>query len=212
MAYPILYSFRRCPYAMRARLAIASAGLTVELREVVLRDKAPEFLETSPKGTVPVLVADQIIEESYDVMLWALTKSDPEGLTEGMDQQTSDLIAENDGPFKTALDRTKYAVRYPDIDPAESHDAAMGFIRKLETQLDGKPWLYGSKPKLADLAILPFVRQFAHIDQDRWQSQPVPSVQNWLESFKSSDRFATIMVKPSKWLAGDSPIFFPAKT
>jgi len=117
MYKPILYSFRRCPYAMRARLAVSSAGIPCELREIVLRDKAPEFLAASPKGTVPVLVeGDRVIEESFDVMLWALRQNDPDGWLD-MPDAGFELIARMDGPFKTALDRYKYATRYDGADP-----------------------------------------------------------------------------------------------
>ena len=209
MTYPVLYSFRRCPYAMRARLAIASSGLTVELREILLRDKAPQFLEASPKGTVPVLIADIVIEESYDVMRWALEQSDPENLLATMTQAAYALIEESDGPFKTALDQTKYAVRHPDLDPAESRDTAASFIAKLDAQLKGKPWLLGNQPSLADLAILPFVRQFAHTDLDWWDAQTFTHAQDWLAAFKASDRFTSIMTKYTPWKTGDDVVLFP---
>ena len=209
MTYPVLYSFRRCPYAMRARLAIASSGLTVELREILLRDKAPQFLEASPKGTVPVLIADIVIEESYDVMRWALEQSDPENLLATMTQAAYALIEESDGPFKTALDQTKYAVRHPDLDPAESRDTAASFIAKLDAQLKGKPWLLGNQPSLADLAILPFVRQFAHTDLDWWDAQTFTHAQDWLAAFKASDRFTSVMTKYTPWKTGDDVVLFP---
>ena len=193
---------------MRARLAIASAGITVELREILLRDKAPEFLATSPKGTVPVLKADQVIEESIDIMHWALAQSDPEGLLHPMTEQAFALIRENDGPFKTALDRTKYAVRYPEIDPAQSRADAAGFIAELDAKLAGQPWLLGDAPALADLAILPFVRQFAHVDVSWWDAQPWPDAQRWLAAFKASDRFAAIMTKYMPWKSGQDRVLF----
>jgi glutathione S-transferase len=207
--FPILYSFRRCPYAMRARLAIASAGITVELREILLRDKAAEFLTASPKGTVPVLLADTVIEESIDVMHWAIAQSDPESLLHHMDDAANALIAECDGPFKTALDQTKYAVRYPDIDASESRATAAHFITKLDALLNGQRWLYGDRPTLADLAILPFVRQFAHTDLDWWHAQSFRHAQNWLQMFTASDRFKSIMTKYTPWKYGDDVILFP---
>ncbi len=205
---PILYSFRRCPYAMRARLAIQSAGVQVELREIVLRDKAPEFLATSPKGTVPVLVAEELIEESYDIMLWALGRSDSEGLLTKMTPDAYALIEEADGPFKRALDRTKYAVRYPELDATESRASAGAFIAKLDAQLDGTPWLFGDAPSLADLAILPFVRQFAHVDLDWFSAQPWPHAIAWLEAFKATDRMARVMPKFAPWQNGQDKILF----
>lgn len=209
--HPILYSFRRCPYAMRARLAIASSGQTVALREILLRDKPDAMLKASPKGTVPVLVTDTVVEESIDVMRWALARADPEGLHDLMSLDAEAFIAECDGPFKTALDLTKYAVRHPDTDPAQSRATAAEFIAKLNTQLDGKPWLFGNKPSLADLAILPFVRQFAHTDLDWWDAQPFLNAQNWLAAFKGSDRFTNIMTKYTPWKDGDDVILFPSE-
>lgn len=192
---------------MRARLAIASSGLTVALREITLRNKPDAMLEASPKGTVPVLVTQGgVIDESLDIMHWALGQSDPEGL---LAPDAATLIAQNDGPFKTALDRTKYAVRYPDVDPAESRAIAAAFIAKLNTQLNGQRWLYGDRPSLADLAILPFVRQFAHTDIDWWDAQPFAEAQRWLAAFKASDRFAAIMTKYTPWKDGDDVILFP---
>ncbi|WP_281981303.1 glutathione S-transferase [Thalassorhabdomicrobium marinisediminis] len=209
MPTPILYSFRRCPYAMRARLAIASSGVTVHLREIVLRDKPQAMLDASPKGTVPVLVAETVVDESLDIMHWALAQSDPEGLLQVRPDTAAALIAESDGPFKTALDRTKYAVRYPDLDPAESRAAAAAFVAKLDAQLDGKPWLFGDRPSLADLAILPFVRQFAHTDLDWWTAQPFAHAQAWLAAFKESDRFRAVMTKYTPWKEGDAVVLFP---
>lgn len=209
MARPILWTFRRCPYAMRARLAIASAGVAVELREILLRDKPEGFLAASPKGTVPVVVeGDRVIEESLDVMLWALNQNDPEHWLD-MPGLGFDLIEEADGPFKQALDRTKYAVRYPDVEiEAERHKAGR-FLVKLNAMLDGKPWLFGEAPRLADMAILPFVRQFAHTDLDWFTTQPWTDVARWLEVFKSSDRFRSIMTKYPQWQPGDLPTAFP---
>ncbi|MEH6725182.1 MAG: glutathione S-transferase N-terminal domain-containing protein, partial [Hyphomicrobiales bacterium] len=137
---PILYSFRRCPYAMRARLAIASAGFKVELREILLKDKAPEFITASPKATVPVLVLPdgRIIEESLDVMLHVLGQSDPENLltpTTGSLAEMLALIADNDGPFKSALDRYKYANRYEGADPITERNKAARFLQQLDDRL-----------------------------------------------------------------------------
>ena len=203
----ILYSFRRCPYAMRARLAIASAGVRVELREIVLRDKAPEFIAASPKATVPVVAnGAEVIEESYDVMLWALGQNDPEGW---LTQTDETLIAEADGPFKTALDRYKYASRYDDVDASEERATASEFLSKLNDRLAPTGWLMGDKPRLPDMAILPFVRQFAHVDLDWFTAHPWPHLIAWLEGFKSSPRFARIMKKYPRWNTGDPVTIFP---
>ena len=204
---PILYSFRRCPYAMRARLAILSAGIRVELREIVLRDKAPEFLATSPTGTVPCLKTDtKTIDESLHIMAWALAQNDPETLMQ-QPPEAYELMAHCDGPFKHALDRTKYKTRYPNENPEHHLKTATEFLITLDRQL--APNLYGDSLKLADIAILPFVRQFAHIDQNWFYAQPWSNLIDWLDRFKSSDRFVAIMQKYQKWENSDARIFFP---
>lgn len=208
---PVLYSFRRCPYAMRARLAILAAGVRVDLREVVLRDKPPAFLAVSPSATVPCLVTgegmtgDGVIDESLDVMTWALAQHDPETWLD-MPSEGHDLIARADGPFKDALDRTKYATRYPDCDPTEQRTLAATFLADLDAQID--TWIFG-RPTLADFAILPFVRQFAFIDKPWFDAQPWPDLQGWLERFLASDRFAAIMHKNAPWEPDMPPLAFP---
>ena len=212
MSRPILYSFRRCPYAMRARLAIHVAGIECELREILLRDKAPEFLETSPKGTVPVVVdGDQVIEESLDVMLWALQQNDPESWLQ-MPKDGHGLIIESDGPFKSALDRYKYGSRHPEADTDDERENGAIFLRRIDAMLKGQNHIYGDKPCLADMAIVTFVRQFAHVDQDWFYSQPWPDLIRWLNAFKASDRFAAIMGKHKKWAVGDDIVLFCAKS
>lgn len=194
---------------MRARLAIQSAGVAVDLREILLKDKPEGFLAASPKGTVPVVQnGETVIEESLDVMHWALAQNDPEAWLD-MPETGHDLIAETDGPFKTALDRTKYAVRYSDVDVAEERSKAGAFLSKLETQLADRPYLFGDAPRLADMAILPFVRQFAHTDLDWFTAQPWPGVVAWLQAFKASRRFQSIMTKYPPWQTGDAPTTFP---
>lgn len=204
----ILWSFRRCPYAMRARLALLSAGVTVELREILLRDKPQAFLATSPSGTVPALrLPDRVIDESLDIMVWALQQRDPERLLE-MPTSGWALISANDGPFKRALDHTKYAVRYPERDPAAERAKAAAYLVQLEAQLAGAPWLFGAQPTLADYAILPFVRQFANTDRAWFDAQYWPSLRGWLDRFLESDRFAAIMGKHPRWVVGDRPVWF----
>ncbi len=203
---PILYSFRRCPYAMRARLAVLAAGVDVELREVVLRAKPPSFLEASPSASVPCLVTpDGVIDESLDVMRWALAQYDPAGWLE-MPGEGDQWIERCDGPFKHALDRTKYATRYPDEDPAAHRAGAEEFLADLDAQIDD--WLFG-RPTLADFAILPFVRQFAFIDKARFDGQPWPRLQDWLARFLASDAFARIMPKLPAWEEGTTGKPFP---
>ena len=206
MSKPLLYSFRRCPYAIRARLAVASAGVELELREILLRQKPDAFLKASPSATVPCAVTSEgVIDESLDVMIWALRQQDPEGWLD-LPGQGYDWIARNDGPFKLALDRTKYAARYPDSDPAQQRQRAGSFLSDLDRQID--TWIFG-RPTLADYAILPFVRQFAFIDKDWFDAQPWPDLQSWLERFLGSDRFAHVMTKYPPWQPGDEPVDFP---
>ncbi|MCA0041957.1 glutathione S-transferase [Celeribacter litoreus] len=206
---PILYSFRRCPYAMRARLAIASAGIEVELREIVLRDKPAEMLAASPKGTVPVLiVSDQVIDESRDIMDWALAQNDPECLLD-MPAEGEDWIAAIEGPFKTALDRYKYDTRYEDADATAEREVAASILRQVDPQLRQTPWLFGEKPSLADLATITFVRQYAMVDRDWFNAQDWPGVIGWLDRFLDSPRFAAIMTKYEKWNAQMIPVTFP---
>lgn len=211
MTRPILWTFRRCPYAMRARLAIASAGVDVELREILLRDKPASFLGASPKGTIPVVQdGDSVIEESLDVMLWALGQNDPEGWLQ-MPELGFDFITQADGPFKTALDRTKYASRHPDVDIDAERDQAGELLHTLDSLLQDQNFLFGDSPKLADMAILPFVRQFAHVDLEWFEAQPWSRVSRWLADFKASDRFQSIMTKYPTWVAGQEPVPFPQK-
>jgi glutathione S-transferase len=213
---PILYSFRRCPYAMRARLAVSSARISCELREVVLRDKAPELLLASPKGTVPVLVLPdgEVIAESLDIMKWALSVHDPDGWRnrsagilpafDAMQLKSIDeLILRNDTSFKAALDRYKYSWKHPDADLVVQREIASVFLRDLESRLRGQPWLFGAFPSLADMAILPFIRQFSFVDRDWFLAEPWPNLIRWLDEFIESDRFLSIMTKYPKWISGD---------
>ncbi len=194
---------------MRARLALLSAGVRVELREVVLRDKPAAFLAASPSATVPCLLAGgAVIDESLDIMRWALARNDPDGWLDMPDAGHA-LIATCDGAFKTALDGYKYAARHPGTDPMLARDGAAAFLCTLEEHLGANPWLFGPRPGLADMAILPFVRQFAHVDQAWFAARPWPHLIRWLEAFKGSDAFAAIMVKYTPWQSGAAPVYFP---
>ncbi|MFP3385808.1 glutathione S-transferase [Tritonibacter sp. SIMBA_163] len=205
---PILWSFRRCPYAMRARMAVLSADLAVELREIKLKDKPQAFLAASPSATVPNLQAGDLnFDESLDIMRWALDQSDPHGLL-NMPSIGETLIAQNDGPFKTALDHTKYATRYPDLNPQSERAQASDFIHSLDTRLAKHPFLTGDRPTLADIAIFPFVRQFAHIDRAWFDAQSWPNVISWLDGFLQSADFQTAMTKVAVWEEGARPYLF----
>jgi glutathione S-transferase len=216
---PVLYSFRRCPYAMRARLALAAAGHTVELREVVLRDKPAAMLEASPKGTVPVLVQPDgsVLEESLDIIQWSLDTAGAQSIAAKWSLDESfgegalrELVAESDGPFKAALDAYKYPDRYPDREPEEAREAGSRFIARLDAILAGKQYLTGGSFSAGDAAILPFVRQFAHVDQEWFYDQDWHEVIRWLDAFKASERFSVIMSKYKKWEPGDEPVLFGA--
>ncbi|WP_432653529.1 glutathione S-transferase [Ruegeria atlantica] len=206
--HPILWTFRRCPYAIRARLALASSRVTVELREILLRDKPEAFLKVSPSGTVPTLrLPDKVIDESLEIMVWALQQNDPQRLLD-MPQEGWGLITVNDGPFKAALDHTKYTTRYPDLDANEERRKAASYLLSLDERLVGKAWLFGDRPTLADLALLPFVRQFAHIDRAWFDVQEWPNLTAWLDQFLDSEIFLLVMSKYATWSEGDSPIWF----
>lgn len=196
---PILYSFRRCPYAMRARMALAIAEIDCEVREVVLRDKPDALLAASPKGTVPVLVTDEgAIEESLDIMLWALGQSDPEQwLAHGGEALA--LIGTIDGPFKQHLDRYKYPNRYEGADPLHHRAEGLAILKTLDARLNDCPQLCGDRRSLADIAIFPFVRQFAGTDRDWFAQQPLPRLQAWLDGHIGSELFDRIMVRREQW-------------
>jgi len=207
---PILYSFRRCPYAMRARLALWSAGITVELREVKLANKPAEMLEISPKGTVPVLQNPDgtLLEQSEDIMRWALGHNDPEGWLEGDNRA---LIERNDGPFKHHLDRYKYATRYQDDEGhGEVDHRTKGYetLQDLDARLSDQPQLCGPTRTMADMAIFPFIRQFANTDRAWFDALELPHLQRWLAGHLESDIFKAIIPKFAPWNPGDEAIIF----
>lgn len=197
---PILYSFRRCPYAIRARLALAVSGIAVEHREVKLRDKPAAMLAASLKGTVPVLVLPDgaVIDESLDIMRWALVRNDPEDWLSGDEPS---LIATNDGAFKHHLDRYKYPDRYP-ADGVDHRAAALAILHGLEARLGEHAYLSGARFGLTDAAILPFVRQFAAVDREWFDVQDLARVQGWLEAGLGSALFARVMVVREPWRGG----------
>lgn len=197
---PILYSFRRCPYAIRARLAIKVSNIEVELREVALSNKPKEMLVCSPKGTVPVLVlADGIvIDESRDIMLWALTQNDPQNwLTSDkcIQKETSILIDTNDNEFKQHLDHYKYSDRFPEYPMETYRQQAEVFLQQLENKLNQNQYLTGDNVSLADMAILPFIRQFAYVDKDWFDKTQYRKCQIWLDQLISSTLFSEVMKK-----------------
>ncbi|MDP2032091.1 MAG: glutathione S-transferase [Polaromonas sp.] len=209
-ALPVLYSFRRCPYAMRARLALAASGEPHEHREVVLRAKPADLLTASPKGTVPVLVLPdgKVIDESLDIMRWALGRNDPAQWLSPAGASLEDmlaLVAVNDGDFKRHLDRYKYPNRYPGESAGDEagfalkhRSAAASWLAQLDMRLD-EGWLFGAQACLADMAILPFVRQFAHTDAVWFAAQAWPRLQSWLAGFEASALYTGVMEKHAPW-------------
>jgi len=195
-----LYSFRRCPYAMRARMALRYAGVPVEIVEVSLKDKPAQMLALSPKGTVPVLNADGVvIDESLQIMRWALAQNDPDDWLLAGDSFAAlwmeKLIEGNDQIFKSALNRYKYAERYPER-PMEAYRAEGAlFLQKLDELLEGRDYLLADHPSLADIALLPFVRQFAHVDREWFAQTPYIRLQAWLQRLLESELFTSIMKK-----------------
>ncbi|MEL8056156.1 MAG: glutathione S-transferase [Pseudomonadota bacterium] len=208
---PILYSFRRCPYAMRARMALDVAGVKCRLREVVLRDKPKEMLLISPKGTVPVLqrVDGTVLEESRDVMLWALRENDPESWLNVDMEAAIALIDECDGPFKHALDRYKYPNRYDLPDRLEHRERGLVYLRTLNDRLSVTKGLIKDTFCLPDAAISPFVRQFANTDRDWFGNITLPHLKHWLSEIIEGPLFARIMQKYPQWQTGDEEPIFP---
>ena len=213
-ASPLLYSYRRCPYAMRARMALLQAGVAFRAFEISLRDKPAEMLALSPKGTVPVLqLPGRVIDESWEVMRWAFEVSgDPNGWWQRA-QSAENLarLQRNDGEFKRLLDRHKYPERFAsegDSREAVRSRALETVLMPLEAQLQHTPHLGGAAPCATDLAILPFVRQFAMVDPAWWVAQSLPALQAWLSSWLGSALFEACMAKlpPQAAVAFPSPM------
>lgn len=208
MTLAILYSFRRCPYAMRARMAIASSGLQLALREVSLRDKPQSLIDISPKATVPVLVTTEskVIDESLDIMMWALQQSDPSRWLNNINHA---LIENNDGPFKRWLDRYKYADRYPEHSQQFYRQQGEQTLLMLEQALTETIFLSDNDITLTDIAIFPFIRQFVAVEQGWFEQASYPKIRLWLEKLLTSKLFTTTMHKYSLWKASDNeqPLF-----
>lgn len=196
MLVPILYTYRRCPYAMRARLAIQQAGIAVEMREISLRDKPQAMLAISSKGTVPVLQLDnhQVIDQSLDIMCWALQQQDQDDWLNDLENSLA-LIMINDSQFKTSLDAYKYPERYPQKTQIAHRATGEEFLAELESRLSKYSYLNANKISLADMAIFPFVRQFAAVDSKWFELAPYPKLRAWLDNLVTSTLFLTIMQK-----------------
>ncbi|EHN70173.1 glutathione S-transferase [Aliivibrio fischeri] len=203
-----LYSFRRCPYAMRARLGIAQSNKTVHLREIILKNKPESMLQASPKGTVPVLITNKgkVIDESLDIMKWALEGSE---LLLSATNEMFQLIRENDDIFKSWLDKYKYADRYPEYSDIYYREQGELFLNKLEQRLTTSPMLFSKQYSFADLAILPFIRQFAFVDIHWFRQSKYKNLQRWLFEFIESELFNSIMNKYPTWLDSHQEFIFP---
>lgn len=214
MSLPILYSLQNCPYAMRARLGLLLAQQAVMLRAVIMKNKPAAMLAVSPKATVPVLVLDDgtVIDESLDIMIWALHKSDPLNLLHSEDPEAYPamltLINIHDTVFTTALSKYKYAVRYHTDDEAALRNQCADYAAMLECRLSQHRYLMGDNVSLADYAILPLIRQFARVDRQWYLQAPFPHLRDWLNKHLQDQRFAKAMAKYPQWLENNEEFLF----
>jgi len=211
---PILYSLRNCPYAMRARIAIFKAKQTILLRDIVLSNKPKEMLASSPKATVPVLVLPngKVLEESFDVMLWALNETDPNNLLHSKSEtalpEMLSLIGVFDSEFKTCLEQYKCAKRYRENNIIECREACEQFIRTIEHRLNSHAFIMSEKESLADIALLPFIRQFARVERQWYLQSPYPKVRQWLNHYLQSPMFTKVMAKYPLWTENHEDVLF----
>lgn len=217
MSIPILYSLRQCPYAMRARIGILQAKQPVMLRDIVMKNIPKEMLDASPKGEVPVLVFEDssVIDESLDIMIWALNQSDPGNLLFNQQPNTYqdmlDLINRNDNEFVDALKKYKAASRYHDSAEINCRQQCEPFISYLEQRLAKHDYIFGDSASLADYAILPFIRQFSRVDRKWYLQDPYPNLQHWLERHYQNPIFSKAMTKYPQWLDKEESILFGAE-
>jgi glutathione S-transferase len=197
----ILYSYRRCPYAMRARMALKYASIEVEHREIELRNKPQSMLLASPKGTVPVLcIGDTVLDQSVDIMRWAIEQSDPDAWGSTDDAIAQAWVAKNDGPFKTLLDQYKYPNRFPELDQATVlKEALQIMLLPMEQSLQATQYLMGDQMTWVDVAIFPFIRQFSMVDIKKFDDLPIPAVKKWLAQHLDSELFHSVMHKYPVW-------------
>ncbi|MFQ3236612.1 MAG: glutathione S-transferase [Paraglaciecola sp.] len=217
---PILYSLRNCPYAMRARLAIYKANQRVLLRDVVLSNKPAEMMASSPKGTVPILVlaqdkasaAQTVIEESLEIMLWALAENDPDDLLCAQDPHALpamlNVISRFDDEFKVCLEQYKCAKRYREETLTHYRQTCEPYIADLEQRLIQHPFIMSAKESLADIALLPFIRQFARVERQWYLQSPYPKVRQWLNHYLQSVMFTKVMAKYPLWLENRENVIF----
>lgn len=204
---PILYSFRRCPFAIRARLSLAYSEIRLELREVKLNNLPEAMLEISPKATVPVLQLTDgtVLEESLDIIDWSLSIRDPDNWLDRNDQT---LIQENDESFKSLLDKYKYADRHPELSQSEHLANCLPFLAKLEKLLRNATFLSGDRQGKTDIAIMPFIRQFAGVEPEWFSNNEFSSTRRWLNALLESELFKNVMQKHPVWQPGDRPVYF----
>ena len=212
----ILYSLRNCPYAMRARIAILKSQQTIMLRDVVLSNKPDEMIAASPKATVPILVLNdgRVIDESLDVMLWALKEADPDNLLhrasndENRLAEMLALIHTFDDEFKVFLEKYKCAKRYKESNILDCRLACELYIQELEDRLSSHLFLISNQESLADIALLPFIRQFARVERQWYLQSPYPSVKQWLKNYLQSSMFTKVMAKYPLWLENHEVVLF----
>ena len=212
MSEAVLYSFRRCPYCMRAHMALKNSALKIELREVVLKEMPDELLKVSTKATVPVLVMPDknSIDESWDILKWSLEQNDPDNWSgdDGQFLQDAEMLVEtNDFSFKNDLDHYKYADRFPEHSAEYYRDACVEFIEELEEMLGQKSYLLSEQVSVADIAIFPFIRQFSLVDKNWFDHSDFKNVQAWLESLISTELFQDIFQKHDPWKKGAATVY-----
>ncbi len=206
MVYPILYSFRRCPYAIRARMVLSYMEVSVDLREVLLNERPQSLYKISSKGTVPVLLLNdgKVLDESLDIMLWAIEQGEQKLYEDKLSEQNQ-LIKYNDTKFKYWLDRYKYHVRYLEHSREYYQRKCSKTLAEYDMRLSGNAYLMGDRIRLADIAIFPFIRQCANVDQN-WFNNKYPNLNQWLETWKQSRVFKSVMMKYNQWKLGDESL------
>jgi len=213
--HPVLYSYRRCPYAMRARMGIYLSGIQVEQREIVFWDKPEPMLLASPKGTVPVLVlpSGEVVDESRDILMWALKNGSEQACSDLLSddvqqiQQINDWIDRNDDDFKAWLDKYKYADRFPENSQTYYRQQGEVFLSAIEQALQGQSYLLGEQLTVADLAVFPFIRQFVNVDKSWSEQADYPNLKSWLAHHLESDYFVNIMKNRPTWQVEHAPLW-----
>ena len=212
MDTPVFYSFRRCPYCMRAHMALKYSGVRVELREVDLQNYPPQAREISAKATVPVLHLPDgtVIDESWDILKWALAQNDPDHWLGENNEHALDaeiLIETNDFSFKEDLDRYKYADRYPEHSEEHYREACEEYIAELEDMLSENCYLLADRLSLADIGVFPFVRQFSLVDKEWFEQAPYPLVRQWLNTLIDTELFTDAFQKHELWQQGVPAVY-----